>query len=101
MKIDKESKKPTQVTSKDTKNSSATWVYPHAAVFASIAALLFFIWLVDAILVGVGGTSNLGLRGTEWISTEYWSYPLLLTVEGDLLRIGLMAVVTGSLVLLT
>ena len=59
----------TQVTSKDTKKSNATFVYPQAAVFASIAALLFF----GTPLVGVGGTSNRGLRGALWISTVYWS----------------------------
>ena len=63
----------THVTSKETKKSSATLVYPNAALFASMAALWLFWAMVDWTLGVMGGTSDLGLRGAEPIVTEYWS----------------------------
>ena len=47
------------------KKSSATFVYPHAAVLASIAALLFLVCVVDTPLDDVGGISNRGFIGAE------------------------------------
>lgn len=67
----------THVTSSETKKRSATFVYPNAAPFASMAALLFRGAMVDCALgVMGGGTADLGLIGVEPTVTEYWSYPL-------------------------
>ena len=61
----------TQVTRSEMKKSKATFVYPHAAAFASIAALLFLCCVVVPFLLSVGGTSNRGLNGVESIVTVY------------------------------
>ena len=58
----------TQVMRREQKKSSATFVYPHAAAFASIAAC-FRRFCID----GVGGPSNLGLMGADAMVTVYWS----------------------------
>ena len=65
----------THVTSKETKKRSATFVYPNAALFASMAALLFRCASVECVLgvMGGRGASNLGLSGAEAMVTEYWS----------------------------
>ena len=65
----------THVTSSETKKSSATFVYPNAALFASIAVRLLRCAIVERDLVLMGGsTSALGPTGDEPIATEYWSY---------------------------
>ena len=62
------------MTSNEIKKRSATFVYPNAALFASIAALLFRCAMVECALGGMGGgASDLGLIGAEPIVTEYWS----------------------------
>ena len=62
------------MTSNETKKRSATFVYPNAALFASIAALLFRCAMVEWALGVMGGrASDLGVNGAEPIVTEYWS----------------------------
>lgn len=61
------------MTSNETKKRSATFVYPNAALFASIAALLFRCVIVDCALGVMGGrASDPGPIGAEAIVTEYW-----------------------------
>ena len=66
----------THVTSNETKKRSATFVYPNAALFASIAVRLLRCAIVECNLGVVdGSTTDLGPTGAEPIATEYWSYP--------------------------
>ena len=61
------------MTSNETKKRSATFVYPNAALFASIAAPLFrsaMVGCAAAILLG-GGTSELGRLEAGPMVTEY------------------------------
>lgn len=62
------------MTSNETKKRSASFVYPNAALFASMAAPLFRGAIVDWTLgVMVGRVSDLGLfNGADPIVTEYW-----------------------------
>lgn len=61
------------MTSNETKKRDATFVYPNAALFASMAALLFRCAVVDWALGVMGGrVSDLGgFNGAEPIVTEY------------------------------
>lgn len=61
----------TQVTRREMKNSSATFVYPHAAVFASMAALFVRCWMIVARAGAICGAWKLGLIGDDPIVTEY------------------------------
>ena len=64
----------THVTSNETKKRSATFVYPNAALFASIAVRLLRCAIVECDLGGTGDdTSGLGRTGAEPMATEYWS----------------------------
>ena len=64
------------MTSNEIKKRSATFVYPNAALFASIAVRLLRCAIAECDLgVTDGSASDLGPTGAEPIATEYWSYP--------------------------
>ena len=66
----------THVTSNEIKKRSATFVYPNAALFASITVRLLRCAIAECDLGVTGGsTSDLAPTGAEPIATEYWSYP--------------------------
>ena len=68
----------THVTSKETKKSRATFVYPHAALLASMAAR----FLRPCADIMLGGNDGLPPAGGEAMLTEYCAKGFLKDEQG-------------------